>query len=76
VKGSPNPNAAKLFATFMLTPEVQKLFPDGGGYAARIDAPAPEGAPAIKDLKINPVDYDYIQKETGRIKKKFNEIFQ
>src|SRR5262249_39618088 len=27
VKGSPNPNAAKLFAEFMISDEVQKLFP-------------------------------------------------
>jgi iron(III) transport system substrate-binding protein len=76
VKGSPNPNAAKLFAAFMITPEVQKLFPDAGGYAARLDAPAPAEAPNMKDIKINAVDYDYIEKETGRIKRRFNEIFQ
>jgi iron(III) transport system substrate-binding protein len=76
IKGSPNPNAAKLFAAFMITPEVQKLFPDGGGYAARTDAPAPAGAPAMKDIKINAVDYDHIEKETGRLKRRFNEIFQ
>ena len=76
VKGSPNPNAAKLFAEFMISNAVQKLFPDGGGYAARIDVPAPKGSPDMKSIKINPVDYDYIEKETVRIKKRFTEIFQ
>jgi iron(III) transport system substrate-binding protein len=76
IKGSPNPNAAKLFAAFMVSEPVQKLFPADGGYAARIDVAAPEGAPALKDIKTMPVDYDYIEKETGRIKRKFNEIFQ
>jgi iron(III) transport system substrate-binding protein len=76
VKGSPNPNAAKLFAAFMLTEPVQKLFPEGGGYAARVDVAAPAGAPAMKDIKINAVDYDYIEKESGRIKRRFNEALQ
>ena len=30
----------------------------------------------MKTIKINPVDYDYIEKESSRIKKQFNEIFQ
>ncbi len=76
VKGSPNPNAAKLFAEFMISDEVQRLFPETGGYAARIDMPAPKGSPDMKTIKINPVDYDYIEKESSRIKKQFNEIFQ
>jgi iron(III) transport system substrate-binding protein len=76
VKGSLNPNAAKLFAEFMISEEVQKLFPADGGYAARADIPPPEGSPAVKDLKIIAVDYEYIEKETGRIKRKFNEVFQ
>jgi iron(III) transport system substrate-binding protein len=76
VKGGPNPNAAKLFAEFMISDAVQKLFPDGGGYAARVDIPAPKGSPDMSSIKINPVDYDYIEKESSRIKKQFNEIFQ
>jgi iron(III) transport system substrate-binding protein len=76
VKGSSNPNAAKLFAEFMLSDAAQKLFPAGGGYSARIDLSAPKGSPDMKSIKINPVDYDYIEKETVRIKKRFTEIFQ
>ena len=76
VKGGANPNAAKLFAEFMISDEVQKLFPADGGFAARADIPAPEGSPPLSSLKILPVDYDYIEKETPRIKRRFNEIFQ
>jgi iron(III) transport system substrate-binding protein len=76
VKGSPSPNAAKLFAEFMISDAVQKLFPADGGYAARSDVAAPEGSPAVKDINIIPVDYDYIEKESARIKRRFNEIFQ
>jgi len=76
VKGSPNPNAAKLFAEFMIGDTAQKIFPADGGYSARIDVAAPEGSPDLKTLKILVVDNDYIEKETGRIKRRFNEIFQ
>jgi len=76
VKGGPNPNAAKLFVEFMLSDEVQNIFPADGGFSARSDIAAPEGSPPLSSIKVLPVDYPYIQKESARIKKKFNEIFQ
>lgn len=76
VKGSPNPNAAKLFAEFMLGDTAQKLFPEAGGYAARIDMPPPADSPAVKDIKVLPVDYDYTEKQSAQIKRRFNEVFQ
>ena len=76
VKGSPNPNAAKLFAAFMITAEVQKIFPEDGGYAARADVAPPPGSPDLAALKTIPVDYPMIEKQTPAIKKKFSEIFQ
>ena len=75
VKSSPHPNAAKLFAEFMIGDEAQKIFPADGGYSARIDIAAPAGSPDLKTLKILDVDEAYIEKETPRIKKQFNEIF-
>jgi iron(III) transport system substrate-binding protein len=76
IKGSPNPNAAKLFAEFMISDAVQNLFPADGGYSVRTDIRAPQGSPDLKSLKIIAVDDDYIEKESPRIKKQFNEIFQ
>jgi iron(III) transport system substrate-binding protein len=76
VKGSPDPAAAKLFAQFMLGDEVQSLFPADGGYSARIDIKAPPGSPDLKSLNVIAVDDDYVEREGGRIKKQFNEIFQ
>lgn len=76
VKGSPNPEAAKAFAEFMIGDEAQKIFPKDGGYAARVDIPPPEGSPAISDLKLLPVDYDALEKESAEIKERFNEIFR
>ena len=37
VKGGPNPNAAKLLAEFIISDEVQKIFPADGGFSARSD---------------------------------------
>jgi len=76
VKGSPNPNAAKLFAQFMIGDTAQKIFPADGGYSARIDIAAPQGSPDLKSLNIIAVDDDYVEREGARIKKQFNEIFQ
>ena len=75
VKGSPHPNAAKLFAEFMIGDDAQKIFPADGGYSVRLDIPAPAGSPDLKSLKIIAVDDDYIEQETQRIKRRFNEIF-
>jgi iron(III) transport system substrate-binding protein len=75
VKGSPHPNAAKLFAEFMIGDDAQKVFPTDGGYSVRIDIAPPAGSPDLKSLKILSVDGDYIERETQRIKRRFNEIF-
>ncbi len=76
VKGSPNPNAAKLFAAFNLSKEVQEIFPNSGGYAARSDIKSPKGSPAYSDLKVIPIDYKDLEKQGSGIKKKFNAVFQ
>jgi iron(III) transport system substrate-binding protein len=76
VKNSPNPNAAKAFAEFMIGDTVQTMFPEDGHYAARIDMKPPEGSPALSSLKLIAVDYDYIERESKKIKDRFNEIFQ
>lgn len=76
VKGSANPNAGKLFAEFMISEEVQKLFPADGAYSARIDIAPPAGAPPVKDIKLIAVDYEFLRTQGPVVKKKFNEIFQ
>jgi iron(III) transport system substrate-binding protein len=76
IKGGPNPNAAKAFAEFQLTMAVQKLLPEEGGYAARIDVDPPEGNPPLSKINTIGIDDDMIEKEAAQIKKRFNEIFQ
>jgi iron(III) transport system substrate-binding protein len=75
VKNSPHPNAAKLFAEFMIGDDAQKVFPADGGYSVRTDIAPPAGSPDLKSLKIIAVDDDYIEKESQRIKRQFNDIF-
>jgi iron(III) transport system substrate-binding protein len=60
----------------MIGDTAQKMFPADGGYSARVDIAAPQGSPDLKSLKIVAVDDDYIEKETARIKRRFNDIFQ
>jgi iron(III) transport system substrate-binding protein len=76
IRGSPHPNAARAFAEFMIGDTVQRLFPTEGIYAARVDVEAPPGNPPLGALKLLPVDYDYVEKEAGSLKARFNEIFQ
>jgi iron(III) transport system substrate-binding protein len=76
VKGSADPEAAKAFAQFMVSDAVQRMFPEEGIYAARADIPPPPGSPKLSDLKLMPVDYADIEKESGEVKARFNEIFQ
>ena len=55
IKGARNPNAAKLFAQFMISPLAQKMIADGGVHAARIDIAPPPGQPALSEMKFIPV---------------------
>jgi iron(III) transport system substrate-binding protein len=73
---SPSPNAAKAFAEFMIGDKVQKMFPEEGIYSPRTDISPPEGNPNLATLKLIVVDYDYIEKDSKKIKDRFNEIFQ
>ena len=76
IKGSPHPNAAKAFAEFMISDSVQKLFPGEGIYAARVDVEPPPGNPPMSQIKLWPIDYDYVEKEAKKLKDRFAEIFQ
>jgi hypothetical protein len=52
------------------------MFPEDGHYAARVDMAPPAGNPALAALKLMPVDYDFIERESRKIKDRFNDIFQ
>jgi iron(III) transport system substrate-binding protein len=75
VKGGKNPNAAKLLAEYQLSLDAEKLWPASGIYAARVDVEPPAGSPPIRDIKVIPMDFPYVQSVTPAVKKKFSEIF-
>jgi iron(III) transport system substrate-binding protein len=75
VKGSRHPNAAKLMAEYTLSLEAQRLWPQSGVYAARTDVDPPVGSPPIKDIKVAPIDYDYLKAQSAGVKRRFSEIF-
>jgi len=75
VKGSKSPNAARLLAEYTLSLEAQKLWPQNGIYAARLDVEPPPGSPKIGDIKVIAMDHAYVTSVSAQVKKKFSEIF-
>lgn len=75
VKGSANPNAAKLMAEYTLGLEAQKLWPPGGVYAARADVDPPSGSAPLRDIKVVPMDFAHVQASSAAVKKRFAEMF-
>jgi iron(III) transport system substrate-binding protein len=76
IKGSPHPNAAKLFMEFLLSDAAQERIVADGLYSPRLDYASPKGAPKLVDIKTIPIDHDQVAKNTKAIRQKFNEIFQ
>jgi iron(III) transport system substrate-binding protein len=76
IKGARNPNAARLFAQFMISPPAQAMIAAGGIHSSRVDVAPPPGQPALGDLKIIPVDLDLIEEKGRELKSRFSAIFQ
>src|SRR5215475_14411055 len=51
IKGAKSPNAAKLFAQFMIAPEAQKMIAASGIHSVRPDVPPPPGMPVLTAVK-------------------------
>jgi iron(III) transport system substrate-binding protein len=76
VKNAKNPNAAKLFAQFMVSVEAQKMIAAHAIHSSRIDVAPPQGQPELGAVKFIPIDVDYIEKSAKELKTRFSEIFQ
>jgi iron(III) transport system substrate-binding protein len=76
IKGSPHPNAAKLFAQFNLAREVQRKFTEDGRHSPRMDVDPPTGLPRLDAISFYRIDYDWVEANARQVKAKFAEIFQ
>ncbi len=76
IKGAKSPNAAKLFAQFMISPAAQAMIAASGIHASRPDVPPPPGLPPLSGIKALPIDLDYVEDHNRDVKARFNEIFQ
>ncbi len=74
LRAAAHPNAAKLFVDYMLSEEGQTVFVEDQTLSARADVRAPQGAVALADLKIIPMDWAAVEKQSEEIKTKFVSI--
>jgi iron(III) transport system substrate-binding protein len=76
-KGSPNPNAAKLFQSFCLSREAQQLIIDVGGLrSVHPDTREKAGRKPLKDIKTMKDDAAAVEKEGESIKSRYSRIFR
>jgi iron(III) transport system substrate-binding protein len=74
-KNARNPNAARLFAEFMLSPTAQKIIAENAIYSSRTDIAPPKDQPELKTVKSIPIDFAFIEAKARDIKRQFAEIF-
>ncbi len=75
VKGGPNKENAEIFLNFVLSKECQTMMSnDFSRRSVRLDTPAPEGLPAIKDIKFVDYDFGWASSEKESIMEKWKEI--
>jgi len=76
-KGSPNPNAAKLFQSFCFSREAQQLIIDVGGLrSAHPQTQEKPGRKPFKDIKTMKDDAAAVEKESDAIKARYTKLFR
>jgi iron(III) transport system substrate-binding protein len=76
-KGSPHPNAAKLFQSFSLSREAQQLIIDVGGLRSVHSQTAEKpGRTPLKDVKTMKDDAAAVEKEGEAIKARYTKLFR
>jgi iron(III) transport system substrate-binding protein len=76
-KGSPNPNAARLFQSFCFSREVQQLIIDIGGLrSAHPQTKEKPGWMPLKDIKTLKDDPTAVEQQASAIKSRYTRIFR
>src|SRR5882762_1901809 len=76
-KGSPNPNAAKLFQSFCFSRDAQQLIIDVGGLrSVHPQTQEKPGRKPFKDIKTMKDDAAAVEKESDAIKSRYTKIFR
>jgi iron(III) transport system substrate-binding protein len=76
-KGSPNPNAAKLFQSFCLGREAQQLIIDVGGLrSVHPDTQDKAGRKPLKEIKTMKDDAAAVEQQSEAIKSRYSKIFR
>ena len=75
-KGSPNPNAAKLFCSYSFSPECQQLIIDVGGLRSmHPQTKEKAGRTPFKDIKVMKDDPAAVEKMSDEIKQHYVKLF-
>jgi iron(III) transport system substrate-binding protein len=76
-KGSPNPNAAKLFQSFCFSRDAQQLIIDVGGLrSAHPQAQEKPGRKPFKEIKTMKDDAAAVERESDAIKARYTKLFR
>jgi iron(III) transport system substrate-binding protein len=75
LKGSRNPNAAKLFMEFLAGPEYSKILADGFEQPLRTDVPPPSGAKSLAEITTFSPTVEQIEKQLPANKQKWRDTF-
>ncbi len=75
IKGTKNPNAAKLFMEFLLSPEGYRVLAENFEQSLRSEVPPPSGAKSLNDVKVHILTMDEVSKGIPVAKEKWRDTF-
>jgi len=75
IKGTPHPNAAKLFMEFLAGPEYSKILADNFEQPLRADVPPPPGGKSLADMQLFAPTAQQIEQELPPNKAKWRDTF-
>jgi iron(III) transport system substrate-binding protein len=77
LKSAPNPNAARLFQSYMLSAEAQQINVDVGGLrSAHAQVKDKPGRKPMKEIKIMKDDAEAVEKQSDEIKARYTQYFK